>query len=498
MYPSTLIDGVLARLREAPAAEALRDERGAITGGELSATSGRLAFALLNHGVRRGDRLLLGLPPDRRFVTTLLAALRLGVVVVPVHPQAKLRELAHLLWDAGPRVVCAEAPLADLVRSAASAVRLLDPEALLAEPLEDAGVELYHDHAGVTAAEGDPALILYTSGTTGKPKGAVHTQGSLAANLAALAQAWRLSRGDRLLHCLPLHHLHGIAVGLLGSLFSGAAVELVAVFDESAVVERLAASRATLFFGVPAMYARLVQAGPRAPMPSMRLFVCGSAPLAPALKREFEARFGQAILERYGATEMGIALSQEVDGPRPAGSVGRPLPGVETRLVRPDDGADATDSAEAGELWVRGPSLFRGYHEDEEATAQVMSSGWYRTGDLVRRAPDGSFAILGRLSTDLIKVKGHRVGALEIEAALAEHPGVAEVAVVGAPDAECGEVVVAFVRRRDAALTEPALLAHARRLLAPFQVPRRVEFVEELPRIGPGKIDKASLKARCS
>jgi malonyl-CoA/methylmalonyl-CoA synthetase len=507
MYPSTLIDGVLAALRAESGGVVLADDRGDVARGELLAASGRLAFALLKDGVRRGDRLLLGLPPDRRHVTLLLAALRLGVVVVPIHPKAKLRELRHVLWDAGPRLAAAEEPLADLVRTSSAAVRLLDPDALLAQPLEDAGVPLSHDHAGVTAAEGDEALILYTSGTTGKPKGAVHTQGSLAANLAALCEAWAIAPGDRLLHALPLHHLHGLVVGLLGALFGGAAVELLPAFDAAAVVERLASSRATLFFGVPAMYAQLVEraaaargtaAGAARIGPSMRLFVCGSAPLPPSLKRDFERRFGHRLLERYGTSETGIALSQELSGARPAGSVGRPLPTVEARL---DAGADggAGGGAEEGELLVRGPSLFRGYHEDEEATAKAMSGGWYRTGDLARRAADGAFTILGRLATDVFKVKGHRVGALEIEAALAEHPLVAEVAVVSAPDpadAAGGEMPVAFVRPRDAALTAEALREHAQRTLAPYQVPRRVELVADLPRTGPGKVDRAALRAR--
>jgi acyl-CoA synthetase (AMP-forming)/AMP-acid ligase II len=232
---------------------------------------------------------------------------------------------------------------------------------------------------------------------------------------------------------------------------------------------------------------------PALPAPSVRLFVCGSAPLPPALKRDFERRFGRVILERYGATEAGIALSQALDGPRPAGSVGRPLDGVETRVVD-EHGGDAGPAVE-GELLVRGPSLFAGYYDDEEATAAALRDGWYRTGDLVRRDADGSFAILGRLSTDLIKVNGHRVGALEIEAALAEHPDVVEVAVVGAPDAACGEVPVAFVRARGTS-SAASLLAHARAVLAPQQVPRRIELVDELPLTGPGKVDKKTLQAR--
>ena len=529
MYPQPLIDAVLERLREAPDREALCDAQGAVTRGELFAASGRVAFELLQSGVRSGDRLLLGLAPDRRYVVALLAALRLGVLIVPLHRKAKLREVKHLVWDAGPRLAFVDEPLAAVVRECAAGVRLLDLDALARErrlvvaddpeeavqdaieaetlPEFDEEIELTRDHAGAAVASDAPALILYTSGTTGTPKGAVHTHGSLGSNVAALRTAWRLGADDRLLHCLPLHHLHGLVVGLLGCLAAGSACELEADFDATRALARMARTGATLFFGVPAMYAKLLEVAAVSslpPLPRLRLFVSGSAPLPPAQKRAFEERFGCAILERYGATEIGIALSQRLDGPRPAGSVGGPLPGVETRVARPREGdagpaADAGDAApepSEGELLVRGPSLFRGYFEDEEATAKVMEDGWYRTGDLVRRGADGSFAILGRLTTDQIKVKGHRVGALEVEAALAEHPGVAEVAVVGAPDPECGEVVVAFVRARDATLTVAQLEAHARATLAPHQVPRRFEFVDDLPRTGPGKVDKRTLQAR--
>jgi acyl-CoA synthetase (AMP-forming)/AMP-acid ligase II len=506
MYPPPIVDAVLERLRAGPEREALRDAAGPVTRAELFAGSGRIAFELLSRGVRRGDRLVLGLPPDRRFVALFLAALRLGLVTIPLHPKSKLRDVKHVLWDAAPRLALADEPLADLVRNCSTAVRVMDVAGLLAaadapaqrvtfdDPADAAAggeeIELLRDHTGTTAEAADPALILYTSGTTGKRKGAVHTQGSLGSMAAALRAAWDLDDDDRLLHCLPLDHLHGLVVGVLAGLAAGVALELEAGFDAERLPGRLAEAKATLFFGVPSMYSRLTALAPP-PLPQMRLFVSGSAPLPPALKREFERRYGHVILERYGATEAGIMLSQTLAGGRPAGSVGLPLEGIETRVVAADGG-----EAAEGELHVRGPSLFRGYFEDDEATAAVLRDGWYRTGDLVRRDEDGTFRILGRLSTDLIKVKGHRVGALEVEAALAEHPGVAEVAVVGAPDPEAGEVVVAFVRPKDGALTVDSLLAHARGQLAPHQVPRRVELVDDLPRTGPGKVDKKQLQAR--
>ncbi len=503
MYPSTWIDAALERLRSQPGRIACVDETGEASASSLVGASGRLVRELIGAGLRRGDRVVVGLRSDRRFVTLLLAAHRLGLLVVPLHPKAKLRELNHVIWDAGPRAAFADEPLADLLRTTAPATRWLDLDRLLAVSDEPTGLELGHDFAGVTAAAEDPALLLYTSGTTGKPKGALHTQGSLAANVSALVEAWRLSPEDRLLHCLPLQHLHGLVVGVMAGLVGGVTLDLVAAFDEAAVLRRLAESGATLFFGVPAMYARMIAVEGAAALPRMRLFVSGSAPLPPALKRAFEQRFGHVILERYGATEMGIALSQELDGARPAGAVGRPLATVEGRLVRLDDGGDDTHE---GELWIRGPSLFSGYHEDPEATAKVMSDGWYRTGDLARCHADGSYSLLGRLSTDMLKVNGHRVGALEIEACLADHPLVAEVAVIGTPDTECGEVPIAFVRLRSPEPTGAAppsavqitadLLAHATAALAPQQVPRRITLVDDFLRVGPGKIDKQALRSR--
>ncbi len=505
MYPAgpsaIWIEAALAQLRAAGERIVLHDGVESATARELVAESGALAVAWFRLGLRPGDRLLLALQSSRRFVTQLLAAARAGLIVVPLHPQMRPRQLAHVVWDAGPRAALADEPLADLIRVSHPQVRVVDAARLEAEAAaargeigeESAGVSLALDHAGVSAGAADPALLLYTSGTTGKPKGALHTHGSIGSNLAALADAWQLTPGDRLLHCLPLHHLHGLVVGVMGALQCGVTLDLCARFEAREVVARLASGGATLFFGVPSMYARLVEVE-APPLPAMRLFVSGSAPLPPALKRRVAERFGHAIVERYGATEMGIALAQRADdAARPAGSVGMPLAGVEWKLVREEGDGRRVEESTEGELWVRGPSLFEGYFDDDEATAQVRIDGWYRTGDLVRRSADGTFAIVGRLATDLIKVHGHRVGALEIEACLADHPGVAEVAVVGRPDAVSGEAPIAYVRPRDVSLTTDALLAHARAQLAPYQVPRRIVLMDELPHTGPGKVDKKAL-----
>ncbi|MBL8840551.1 MAG: AMP-binding protein [Planctomycetes bacterium] len=520
MYPRGAtpiwIEATLERLRARGDAVVLHDGADPRNDGgpeatarELLVESGALAVAWFRLGLRPGDRLLLALPSGRRFVTQLLAAARAGLIVVPLHPKVKPRELAHVVWDSGPRAALADEPLADLLRVAHPQVRVVELARLaaeveaarreLGETEAEAGVELALDHAGVTAGADDPLLLLYTSGTTGKPKGALHTHGSLGANLAALAEAWQLSTSDRLLHCLPLHHLHGLAVGVMGSLLAGVTLDLCAGFEQREVAARLSSGGATLFYGVPSMVARLLELE-LPPLPAMRLFVSGSAPLPAAQKRRFAAKFGHAIVERYGATEMGIALAQRADDAvRPAGSVGVPLAGVETRLVPTEAGGGADE----GELWVRGPSLFAGYWEDEEATAKARGDGWYRTGDLARRHDDGSFTIVGRLSTDVIKVHGHKVGALEIESCLADHPAVAEAAVVGRADPTSGQQVVAYVRlregagepraaERDASLIE-ALLTHCRTQLAPYQVPARLEIVADLPRTGPGKVDKRAL-----
>jgi malonyl-CoA/methylmalonyl-CoA synthetase len=343
--------------------------------------------------------------------------------------------------------------------------------------------------------------MLYTSGTTGRPKGVRLSHGALAAAARALHEAWRWRADDRLLHVLPLHHTHGVVVALLGALWAGAEVRFTP-FAAADVWERLAG--ATVLMAVPTMYAKLMEAFRAAPPDAqarwgaaagaLRLCTSGSAALPAALLDEFRAATRQTILERYGMTEIGMALSNPYDGPRVPGAVGRELPGVAVDIV--DEAGRAVGPGEPGELRVRSPQMFSGYHGDPAATAASFDGeGRFRTGDTGVRDEAGVVRLLGRSSIDIIKSGGYKLSALEIEAALLEHPAVAEVAVIGAPDPTWGEVVTAcVVARGGAPLTLEVLQAFARDRLAPYKLPRALRLVDALPRNAMGKVQKQKLR----
>jgi malonyl-CoA/methylmalonyl-CoA synthetase len=365
------------------------------------------------------------------------------------------------------------------------------------------GVDI-DEHAGdlpvEDAGEEDPALIVYTSGTTGPPKGAVLPRRAVASNLDALAEAWDWTAEDRLAHALPVFHVHGLVLGTLGPLRLGGEVWHLGRFEPRAAATALEAG-ASMLFGVPTMYNRLASAAEEdakvaAGLRGARLLVSGSAPLpAPVFKR-IEGATGQRVLERYGLTETLMNTAVRADGERRPGYVGPAVEGVELRLLD-DDGAelDASDDETIGEVAVRGPNLFAGYLNRPDATAEAVRDGWFHTGDLATRSPDGYWRIVGRRSTDLIKTGGYKVGAGEVETALLEHPAVAEAAVVGEPDDDLGERIVAFVVAE--APSEPPeareLVDHVASQLAPHKRPRDVRFVEELPRNAMGKVVKSRL-----
>jgi malonyl-CoA/methylmalonyl-CoA synthetase len=346
--------------------------------------------------------------------------------------------------------------------------------------------------------------MLYTSGTTGRPKGVRLAHGAVAATVASLETAWRWRADDRLLHVLPLHHTHGLIVAALGALWAGAEARFTP-FEPAPIWEALA--DVTVFMAVPTIYVKLVEAFRAAPAETrarwganaarLRLFTSGSAALPASLLEEFRAATGQTILERYGMTEIGMALSNPYEGPRVPGAVGRPLPGVEVDIVA-DDGTPARPG-EPGELRVRSTQMFQGYHGDEAATAASFDGeGRFMTGDTgVREAgPDGreTIRLLGRTSVDIIKSGGYKISALEIEAALRDHPAVAEIAVIGAPDATWGELVTAcVVARAGTAPTLDDLAAFGRERLAPYKVPRVLRLLRELPRNAMGKVQKKQL-----
>jgi malonyl-CoA/methylmalonyl-CoA synthetase len=338
----------------------------------------------------------------------------------------------------------------------------------------------------VAAGPGDPALLCYTSGTTGAPKGAVLAHGNLLASAEALRLAWRWGQDDRLVLALPLFHVHGLGVGLHGTLLAGASAVLLPRFEVDAVLDAARDQRATLFFGVPTMYTRLAASPRAAELSRLRLCVSGSAPLPPTVFERLAERAGQRVLERYGMTETVMNVSNPCDGERRPGTVGLPLPGVELRLAGGDQ----------GEVLVRGPNVFSGYWGNPSATAEAFDAdGWFRTGDLGSFDERGYLRIEGR-GKELIITGGYNVHPREVEELLLEHPGVAEVAVVGTPSEEWGEQVTAFVVPADPAAPpgRDELLAFAAERLAGFKRPRVVHYVEALPRNALGKVLKHELR----
>ena len=494
MSPSPL----LIRLAEQPPdAVAVVDADGARTSyGALARRSTAAAFGLSVQGVA-GQTVVFLVEPGARYVEILVAIWRAGGIAVPLSPLHTAPELQHVVQDAAPMVLVVSDALAP--RLAGMASPLSGKEPMRAESLVDLAPPAVPPPLPAAGAD---ALMLYTSGTTGRPKGVRLTHAALAATVASLEEAWRWQRDDRLLHVLPLHHTHGLVVALQGALWSGAETRFAA-FDADDIWDQLAA--ASVFMAVPTIYTKMMQAFAAAPAErrarwtaaarGLRLFTSGSASLPAALLEAFRQATGQTILERYGMTEIGMALSNPYDGPRVPGAVGRELPGVRVDIV--DESGRAMPTGEAGELRVRTPQMFSAYHGDADATAAGFDAeGRFRTGDTGTRDADGVVRLLGRTSIDIIKSGGYKLSALEIEAVLLEHPAVAEVAVIGVPDPTWGECVTAWVVARGS--TPPTLAelqAFARERLAPYKLPRALELCPALPRNAMGKVQKQRLRS---
>lgn len=480
-----LFDGALLDRADAPA---LDD----VSYSALHTGAMRVACRFHEMGVRPGDRVAIYSENRHAFAYAYLAALRLGAIAVPVNVLYRSADLDHVLKDARPALIVRSQAVSAYLEDADPASAVADAAELETWALDDGARELV---PSIRPQPDDVALLVYTSGTTGRAKGAMLSHANVAAIASQLMAAWRWGADDTLLLTLPLFHVHGLLAGLTTSLCAGSRVVLRERFDAQQTLRRLACGDVTMFFGVPTMYVRLLQTAGDAP-PPLRLYVSGSAPLSADVHREFEKRFGASILERYGATEFGFALGNRYGGPRIPGSVGVALPGVHVRIALP--GGALAEAGDVGELLVAGPNVFCGYWGRPDAThdALVTAEGqrWYRSGDLARydRRHDAYF-IVGRIK-ELIITGGFNVYPREVETEIEALPGVRACAVVGKPDAARGELPVAFVES-DAVLDSEAIGAALRVRLASFKIPKEIVFVESLPRNAMGKIDKPALRA---
>jgi malonyl-CoA/methylmalonyl-CoA synthetase len=483
----TLADLFDATLRDRSTSLAVDD----VSHGDLHAGALGVAALLAQRGVARGDRVGIYCENRLGFVYAYLAALRLGAIVVPINVLYRAAELEHVLRDARIELVVSSAQTQPHLEG--FGVASIDASAIEARASETRAPDASLD---AKPEPGDIAAILYTSGTTGRSKGAMLTHGNLATTAMQLVTAWRWSECDTLAVALPLFHTHGLSAALNGTLTAGSRLILQPRFDATAMLAILGRDDVTMFFGVPTMYVRLLEALGDGPPPALRLCVSGSAALAPDVHDAFAARFGIDVLERYGATEFGFALTNRYGGPRLAGSVGVPFPGTRVRVCDLDSHDDVA-AGDVGELLVAGPNVFAGYWEAPEATQNAFvtdrdGTRWYRSGDLARYdVANRVYRIVGR-SKELIISGGFNIYPREIEIEIDRYPGVIASAVVGRSDAARGELPVAYVEISEP-IDEAALLVSLRQRLASFKVPRAVHVVDALPRNAMGKIEKQKL-----
>jgi malonyl-CoA/methylmalonyl-CoA synthetase len=487
---------LIARAHSHPERVAFRTATNTHTFGELLDRSAILAAALLADASDLEEaRVALLVPAGSEYVSAQWAIWRAGGIKVPICLSATEPEWEYALTDSDATVVMVDAAMAAKIAPLCGrlGVRLMDIEAIASAPAK-------------TLPDIVPerrAMILYTSGTTSKPKGVVTTHANIQAQIESLVQAWEWSADDRIPLFLPMHHIHGIINVTCCALWSGATIEPFARFDLPAILERVRADAYTLFMAVPTIYVKLIQALEAASpedraaivggFARMRLMVSGSAALPASMHGQWTALTGQKLLERYGMTELGMAISNPLHGERRPGAVGQPLPGVEVRL-KAESGAIVSGENEPGEIQVRGPGVFRAYWNRPEASAASFDDGWFRTGDMAV-LERGYYRIMGRLSVDIIKSGGYKLSAFEIEAALLEHPHIRECAVIGVPDDTWGEAVAAVVvLDENAAFDLPTMREWCKGRLSVYKIPQRLLVVDELPRNAMGKITKPAVR----
>ena len=477
---------------------AIIDGEGSFRYSDLLEASSSVASALLaGHDDLQEARIAFAVKPGFAWVATLWGIWRAGGVAVPLPLNSPRPEMEYFIDDCRASMVVCDATVlpqvSPITESHGISAVIYEELCHRQRPeLPDFGLKVTNDRR---------AMILYTSGTSSRPKGVVTTHANITAQIKSLVEAWEWSADDRILLCLPLHHVHGIINVVSCALWAGATCQMLPRFDANVVWDSIASGSLTLFMAVPTIYTKLIAAWEAAsPERSrllssacarMRLMVSGSAALPVSTLRRWKDISGHILLERYGMTEIGMALSNPLHGERVPGSVGGPLPNVEVQLVG-EDGKQVSPGT-VGEIEVRGPSVFAEYWDKPEATGAAFRAGWFRTGDTAV-VENGIYRILGRTSIDVLKTGGHKVSALEIEEVLRGHPAVAECAVVGVADPEWGErVAAAVVLHNGQVLDLPSLRTWALKFLAPYKVPTRLRLMDALPRNAMGKVVKPSV-----
>jgi malonyl-CoA/methylmalonyl-CoA synthetase len=463
---------------------------------DLIARAGQMANVLVARGVKPGDRVAAQTEKSVPGLVLYLGTVRAGAVYLPLNTAYTLNELGYFIGDAEPSLVVCDPAKADGIGAIAAKVgaKVETLDASGKGSLTDAAAKASADFNTVARSNDDLAAILYTSGTTGRSKGAMLSHDNLASNSYSLVDYWRFTKDDVLIHALPIYHTHGLFVASNVTLFARASMIFLPKFDPEAIIKLMA--RATVMMGVPTFYTRLLQspALTRESTKHMRLFISGSAPLLAETHREWAARTGHAVLERYGMTETNMNTSNPYDGDRVPGAVGRALPGVSVRITDPETGKELAPET-IGMIEVKGPNVFRGYWRMPEKTkAEFRDDGFFITGDLGKIDDKGYVHILGR-GKDLVISGGFNVYPKEIESEIDAMPGVVESAVIGVPHSDFGEGVTAVVVcNKDAGVSETSVLQALDGRLAKFKMPKRVFVVDELPRNAMGKVQKNILR----
>jgi malonyl-CoA/methylmalonyl-CoA synthetase len=479
-----------------------------VTYAGLDELVGRTARYLENLGLGPGDRLALQLSKSLEFILLHMATVRLGAISLPLNLAYPPDELKYFLEDSGAKLFFALETAKEKVQSILPELHdlqqcvFLDPnkpnefQALITN-YQERGLDTADEHRLLDhQLDDDTAVIIYTSGTTGRPKGAEITHGNLSSNLQALHTTWGWREDDVLLHVLPIFHVHGLFVALHGALHAGATTLLMREFDAGKTLQTLVERQCTVFMAVPTIHQRLLNLpdAKNFSLSHVRLITSGSDRLSDEVFTGFQRTFGYTLLERYGMTETGMSCSNPLHGERRIGSVGLPLPGIEIRIVDSDTGKALSDG-EIGDLEIRGPNIFKSYWRQPEKTAEAFTAdGWFRTGDLGFREPDGYITLCGR-SKDLIISGGLNIYPPEVERVLVEHPAVNACAVIGCPDREWGErvIAVAVLNQRET-VSGSDLIAFCRERLAAYKAPKAVVFKDSLPRNAMGKVQKAELR----